>query len=53
MGCILKNKQKRKRVFIHRTTQIIVMKINMKKRKRLRRYGKNRPKSRDGRKYSK
>ena len=35
MGYILKNKQKSKRVFIHATTQIIIMKTKMKQKNRV------------------
>ena len=43
MGHILKNMQKYKRVFIHEITRLIIMKMKMKMKNRLQRYGKNRP----------
>ena len=54
MGHILKNKQKRKRVFADEVTRLMIMKkIKMKMKNRLHRYVINRPRSRHQRKYSK
>ena len=54
MGHILKNKQKRKRVFADEVTRLMIMKkIKMKMKNRSHRYVINRPRSRHRRKYSK
>ena len=46
MGLTLKSKQKNKRVGIHESIQISVTKMKIKMKKRLQRYGINRPRSR-------
>ena len=50
---ILKNKRKSKCLFIHEITRLTIMKMKMKIKNRSHRYGKNRPRSRYGHKYSK
>ena len=49
IGHILKNKC----VCIHRIIRLIIIKMKMKMKNRSHRYGINRPRSRDGHKYSK
>ena len=53
IGHILKNKQENKRVRIHEIIWLIMTKMKMKMKNRSHRYGKNRPRSRHGQKYSK
>ena len=51
-GHILKNKQKNKHVFIHEIMQLIIMKMKTKMRIDSGEYGINRPRCRNGHKYS-
>ena len=53
VGHILKNKQKCKRVFTHKITQLIIMKMKTKMRNRSHRYDINRSRSKHGHKDSK
>ena len=53
MRHILKNKPKSKRVFIHKITRLIIMKMKMKIKNRSHKYGINRHWSRHGHKYNK
>ena len=53
MGHLPKNKQKNKRVCIHKIIQLIIMKIKIKMKSRSHKYDINRPKSRNAQKYSK
>ena len=53
IGHILRNKQKRKSVFINEITQLLIMEMKVKMKNRSHRYSKNRPRSRHGCKYSK
>ena len=53
MGHLPKNKQKNKRVCIHKIIQLIIMKIKIKMKSRSHKYDTNRPKSWNAQKYSK